>query len=242
MNQWKETFVKCKIFKFKRFISRCGKYHRISFTVWSPGNILEYLRTHCIINCVSGRLSFNFHISIMMLRFLLVSCFISSVAFSQSVPNLIEWQSAHRLSWEDFKGNPPADAKHAALTSSGILINFTYNDKSLSFDVTCNFDKIKSWVRVKNDHILAHEQGHFDITEIHARKLYRNLKAYRFRQASVSKDIHEIYQNVVNDLQLMQTEYDRETDHSRNFFQQKNWLVKIQNGLTFYKDYANYSK
>ena len=177
-----------------------------------------------------------------MLRLLLACCFATSIAVSQSNNNLIEWDFARRLSWEDFKGTPPLEATHAALTSSGILINFTYNDKSVTYDITCNFDKSKSWGRIKNDHILAHEQGHFDITEIHARKLYRNLKEYRFRQATVSKDIHEIYQKVVTDLQQMQNEYDRETDHSRNFFQQKNWLVKIENGLTYYQAYSGYSK
>jgi hypothetical protein len=155
---------------------------------------------------------------------------------------LIEWNASGRLSWQDFQGVPPEDAANAALTSSGILINFNYNNRSLSYNITCNFDKTKSWGRIRNDHILAHEQGHFDITEIHARKLYKSLKAYRFRQSTVSNDIHEIYQGIVNDLQQMQNDYDRETDHSRNLYQQKIWLDKIQAELRNYEDYAGYAK
>jgi hypothetical protein len=177
-----------------------------------------------------------------MLRILLACCLITSLGTAQTNNNLIKWNHAQKLSWDDFKGTPPPDATNAALTSSGILINFNYNNKSLDFDITCNFDKTKSWGRIKNDHILAHEQGHFDITEIHARKLYKRLKEYRFNKSTVSKDIHELYQAVVNELQQMQHDYDRETDHSRNFFQQKNWLEKIQAELNSSQAYSAYSK
>jgi hypothetical protein len=178
----------------------------------------------------------------MILRLLLAFGIITSVATAQTNDNLIRWSKASRLTWDDFKGTPPPGNTNAALTSSGILVNFNYNDKSLNFEITCNFDKTKSWGRIKNDHILAHEQAHFDITELHARKLQRRLKEYRFRKNTVSKDIHEIYQAVVDELQQMQHAYDQETDHSRNFFQQKNWLTKIGEELNNYEAFAGYSK
>jgi hypothetical protein len=156
--------------------------------------------------------------------------------------NLIPWKLEKKLHWDDFKGDPPENATNAALTSSTILISFNYSSVSLNYDITCAFDKNRSWVRIKNEHILAHEQGHFDITEIHARKLYKSLRLYKFRKSSVSLDINQIYDHVVNDLQQMQSEYDRETDHSRNFAVQKEWQSRISDTLAVYKNFAAYSQ
>jgi hypothetical protein len=187
-----------------------------------------------------ARLCLNFQN--MILRLILACFMFNAGALAQSNNHLIDWTSTRKLTWDDFRATPPSDASNAALTSSGILINFNYNDQSLNFEITCNFDKSKSWGRIKNDHILAHEQAHFDITELHARKLYKSLKEYRFKKATVSKDIHEIYEKVVLELQQMQNDYDRETDHSRNFFQQKNWLTRIENELNAYSAWSGYGK
>jgi predicted secreted Zn-dependent protease len=161
---------------------------------------------------------------------------------AQQQKEVIEWKEGSRLNWEDFKGGPPESAKNAALTSSRILINFHYSQNALQYAINCQFDKNRSWVRVRNEHILAHEQGHFDITEVHARKLNKAMKEYRFRPASVSKDVNEIYQRIVNELQEMQNTYDRETDHSRNFPQQREWEQKIKKELDDFKLHRNYER
>jgi hypothetical protein len=178
----------------------------------------------------------------MIFRFLFILYAASSFALSQNNADVIPWNPARRLTWDDFRGTAPETARNAALTSSSILVNFNYNNRTLHYQITCHFDRNKSWGRVKNEHILAHEQGHFDITEIYARKLYKNLKAYRFSPSTVSTDIRDIYQQAVNELQTVQNEYDAETDHSRNFPQQKAWLEKIQDELESSSDYAGYAK
>src|SRR5688572_9907281 len=137
----------------------------------------------------------------MIIRLILILMLCGTQSVAQQNKDVIEWKESYRLNWEDFQAQPPESAKNAALTSSRILINFTYSDEALRFSINCQFDKSRSWGRVKNDHILAHEQGHFDITEIHARKLNKTMKAYRFRSSTVSKDVNEIYQKIVTDLQ-----------------------------------------
>lgn len=119
-------------------------------------------------------------------------------------------------------------------------MKFSSDGESLHYEISCHFDQNSSWGRVKNDHILSHEQGHFDIAEIHARKLNQALKAYRYRYPSISKDVNAIYQSVMDDLLQMQTLYDEQTNYSRNFLQQRNWLVKIELYLTDLSSYANY--
>ena len=152
----------------------------------------------------------------------------------------IPWESNRRLTWSDFKAAPPANKTNAALTSSGILMSFTSDGESFHYELSCNFDPNSSWGRVKNDYILAHEQGHFDIAEWHTRKLNKALKAYSYRANSISKDLNTIYGNTMRELQQMQEQYDGQTDHSRNAEQQKNWLIKIYTALEDLKAYAVY--
>ena len=169
--------------------------------------------------------------------------FIALICTSFAVPrrnDFIQWESTRRLSWSDFKASPPRSASNAALTSSGILMKFRTNGESVDYEISCNFDQNSSWGRVKNDHILSHEQGHFDISEIYARKLNKALKAYRPRENSISRDVNEIYKKVMDELLVMQNKYDEETDYSRNFTQQRNWLVRIDNYLEGLSEYANY--
>lgn len=156
--------------------------------------------------------------------------------------NLIDWSDERRLSWDDFQGTVETTTGKAALTHSSIHAQFGYNDKGLQFAIKCQFDKKKSWGRIKNDYILAHEQKHFDLTEVYARKLNKELKEYKFNNATIGDDINRIYQGMVNELTYSQQQYDRETDHSRNPAVQKEWNDKIDSLLKVTAPYKNYPK
>lgn len=164
------------------------------------------------------------------------------LSYPQSPSNLIEWNAARKLTWGDFKGVPDVNSPNAALTSSSINIEFGYNNTSLTYSIKCRFNQTKSWGRIKNDYILSHEQGHFDIAELHARKLQKALKAYKFRSSKVGEDVNAIYADVIKEHQLVQQSYDGETDHSRNPVKQQEWEKKIQQLLKDLEEYKNYSK
>jgi predicted secreted Zn-dependent protease len=100
----------------------------------------------------------------------------------------------------------------------------------------------KSWGRIKNDYILAHEQKHFDLTEVFARKLNKELKEYKFNNATVGDDINRIYQGMVNELTYTQQQYDKETDHSRNPPVQQEWNNRIDSLLEVTAPYKNYNR
>ncbi|MBC6490278.1 DUF922 domain-containing protein [Flavihumibacter stibioxidans] len=152
----------------------------------------------------------------------------------------INWRSRRILNWNDFKGNPVAAASNAALTSTSILINFGYDDQSLTYKIQCVFYPQKSWTKVQSNHILAHEQGHFDISQLFTRKLHKALSEYRFRAASVDRDVQKIYQQISQDQAAFQQLYDNETNYSRNLAEQKNWQDKIEKELEELKPYAGY--
>ena len=93
---------------------------------------------------------------------------------------------------------------------------------------------------MKTDYILAHEQAHFDITELYARALHKALSEYVFNGKTYQQDISNIYQNIVKEKEAFQEAYDGETDHSRKKRGQIEWLEKIEQLLTETEAYEFY--
>lgn len=155
----------------------------------------------------------------------------------------IAWSDTRRLTWADFKGSPDLASGNAALTSAKITFRYGYSGpENFIWTIECTFDKNRSWGKIKNNLILSHEQGHFDITEIHARLLQKGMKEYKFKEGNVAKEVQAIYQKVTDAQNVMQTTYDAETNFSRNPDEQKRWLEKIKKQLEELKPYADYNK
>lgn len=155
--------------------------------------------------------------------------------------NSLQWDAARKLAWNDFKSTPDNNSSNAALTSSTVSFKYNYDsEKGFGYTIACLFEKNSSWGRVKTDYILSHEQGHFDIAEIFARKLNKTAKAYSFNKATARQDVPAIYQQIMKDLAAMQQQYDDETNYSRDKEEQAAWKIKIKNELDQLKAYANY--
>lgn len=154
--------------------------------------------------------------------------------------DMIPWGSHNRLTWEDFLCEPKRGTDAVASTSTSLGISYQLANGKLNYDITCHFNKEKSWGLLKTDYILAHEQGHFDITEIFARKLYEALQNYEFNKRTFKKDISAIYQSIVKQKEEFQKAYDGETDHSRKRNLQYDWLEKIEILLAETEVYASY--
>lgn len=166
-------------------------------------------------------------------------CLVATLSALQQ-QHLIDWSATRKLTWDDFKATPRAGSTNAALTSSSINMEFGYDDNSIQFSIRCRFDKNRSWVRVRNAAVLAHEQGHFDIAELHARKLNKAFRAYQFNYETVSKDVNGIYDKVMALHQEYQQQYDQGTDYSRNKEKQAAWLKKIAAELKALENFADY--
>lgn len=152
----------------------------------------------------------------------------------------IPWIGDRPLTWSDFLCAPKRNTDAVASTSTSLGIAYHIKNYVLTYEITCNFSKTKSWGLVKTPYILAHEQAHFDITEIFARKLHQALMEYEFDQRTYKKDINTIYQQIVAEKEAFQEAYDKETDHSRNKRIQYEWLERIDNILTETEPFADY--
>ena len=121
------------------------------------------------------------------------------IFFFLFVPQLntekILWNENQKLSWNDFRGKPIPSASFVASTNTGISFQYSYSikngDVNVEYSVDSFFSPEGSWYipqRV-NAHILRHEQAHFDISELHARMLRKNLYGKKFSKRLV-KEIH----------------------------------------------------
>lgn len=158
----------------------------------------------------------------------------------QSNSEKITWSESYKLSWKDFRGKPIRSASFVATTNSGISFQYSYsiknNEVSVDYSVSSFFEPSNSWYIPEkvNDHILKHEQLHFDISELHARMLKKNLEGKQFSKR-VQFEIEKIYKKVEQKRRAMQTRFDAETDHSRNEKQELYWRKFIAQQLTEYE-------
>lgn len=164
----------------------------------------------------------------------------ASVLFFPVNDNIIEWSPTRKLTWSDFKGTPDPASTNAALTNSTIHVEFGFDNKGLKHSIKCRFNKQLSWGRIRNEYILNHEQGHFDIAEVHARMLHKNLNEYSFNSETVSKDIEVIYNDAMKLHVAMQKEYDLVTNHSLDSAQQNLWDKKISGLLQNLDKFSDY--
>ena len=158
------------------------------------------------------------------------------LGFGQEIEEGVLWSADKRLTWADFKGKIPPAAVPAATTASGISYSYTANlihhEVSLDFEVNAYFYPNESWYKpdICDDVTLSHEQLHFDIAELFARKMRDKLKRTSFSD-NVKAEIRKIYKEILAELQEFQELYDWETDFSRNRGKQLEWNQKIAEAL-----------
>ncbi|GAA4277820.1 DUF922 domain-containing protein [Aquimarina mytili] len=146
------------------------------------------------------------------------------------------------LAWSDFRGRPQISSTFDASVNTGITYQWSYgkdkDDIELNYQVDSFCYPSLSWVKrgQMSEHLLSHEQLHFDISELHARIMRKRLKEYK-PGGNIRRDLNKMYKLVERMRINMQERYDEETNHSKNVANQKKWEKKIQTLMWYYRDY-----
>jgi len=164
-----------------------------------------------------------------------------SILFSsgKDSPDNIYWSEDYKLDWTDFKGEPRFENQQiSALTSSGIVHYKGCKDGKIDYNVRAYFEKQESWVKeeARTEHHLIHEQIHFDITELYARKL-RKLLADNSFACGQEVQFEAAINNFIQIWHNEQREFDKHTQHSLDRYAQKEWFHKIEMELSLLDDY-----
>lgn len=153
---------------------------------------------------------------------------------------LLRWSTAHRLTWSDYHGSPDPQSDAAASTTTYLGVDYHFTSNGFSYKIDSRFSKTRSWGLYQTEYILSHEQGHFDIAEVFARKLHKKMSEYQFDRKNYQKDLKKIYEDIIEEKEETQNNYDKETRHSINKQKQYEWLEKIDQMLEEYQDWSNY--
>ena len=107
-----------------------------------------------------------------------------------------------------------------------------FNEVKVDAKIQAYFYPDESWYKPEqcNENTLQHEQLHFDITELFARKMRIQVEQATFSN-NVKAEINDIYLEVLADLEKLQERYDWETDFSRNLANQEKWNNRIADAL-----------
>jgi len=155
-----------------------------------------------------------------------------SIAKLKSCDSLIVWDRDKKIAFADFQGVP--DMKSIGNAGTAYDIVPIYNpDSPLIAHVVCYFIKKKSWIKkqISDSNTIIHEQGHFDIGEIYARKFERKIANMKIQHDSIDWGIYYIKLNILRELDRFQDKYDNETNHSINKTKQIEWNNKIKKML-----------
>ena len=168
-------------------------------------------------------------VNIKLFLILVIAC---SFTYKGTGQQMIPWSPQRLLSWDDFKGKPHPRSSVGAVTYSGIRYAYESAGDSIRISVTATFDPGISWVNIRaaNAYVLRHEQNHFDITELYARKLRAALKKINPSIPRPHLAAEKLYSRFAAESRDYQDRYDKETDHSRNQANQSRWdqLIKTE--------------
>jgi hypothetical protein len=150
--------------------------------------------------------------------------------------DIIFWSKQQPLKWEDYKGQVDETSKFYAATLASIKYRYGYNKTgtvhNFKFQVNSYFTKSRSWSKKEHQSapLLKHEQLHFDLTELYARKLKEELERTSYTD-DFKERITQIFNSKKTELSNIQQRYDDETDHSRNKEKQMEWQAYIDGEL-----------
>lgn len=136
------------------------------------------------------------------------------------------------LSWSDFRGKVPAnETTVAARTTAQLVIGTGECGGVFTFDVKAYFLPDSSFVRIKSDLGLRHEQTHFRIAHIEALKCMLALEPLQHGDAAAQSKAEALYEHFYEEMVQIDDQFDSESNHSQNAEQEKIWEDRIAREL-----------
>lgn len=144
---------------------------------------------------------------------------------------LLEWNPFYRLSWSDFAGVPNADSRADAASVVRIVAKPFRFGNSWRYDVRAYFNRTRSWRRDVSDNLLSHEQLHFDIAELYARKIRERINELMAQGFRDPERIQREVEKLLEESNGVDTRYDTETLHGAMHQRQQRWSETIERNL-----------
>jgi len=156
----------------------------------------------------------------------------------------IAYDTTYSLTWDDFRSKSLSPkSPEAAEVALRFYFSAYYDESKQAYvlEVVAAVDTKQSWVRkdAKNDTVLNHEQLHFDIQELYARKLRKVMREEIRPGKQLSRKALRLFKKIHKELDKCQTAYDKETRHGIDAEAQQEWDQKIREELESLKEYSD---
>lgn len=157
--------------------------------------------------------------------------------------NEIPWSVNRPLIWDDFKGsNAEANKSQAALVRTRISLDtkVSKDQDSVLVIIEALMVKNRSWKlrTTDSEYCLKHEQLHFDIAELFARKFRKQVSEMIPDKRTFNEKLSKMMKRIDKELSAMQNQYDKETNHSLIKEKQEVWNKKVAEDLGNYVSWA----
>ncbi|PIQ28949.1 MAG: hypothetical protein COW63_14095 [Bacteroidetes bacterium CG18_big_fil_WC_8_21_14_2_50_41_14] len=156
------------------------------------------------------------------------------------------WDEQRKLDWSDFKATrKPTGKIAAAISTCGFGFEATEeNHRLVSLEVFVKFYPEKSWKNPahQTEAVLAHEQLHFDITELMGRKFFQEILDMKQKGKLSRRNIKKVYERIEKEHGELQVLYDKQTNHSLNTKLQSWWDQYLASQLIKTASFSNYHK
>lgn len=137
-----------------------------------------------------------------------------------------------QLTWADFRCPPPGDQPTiAARTFTQLSMQTTEEGGKYHFCVVAYVLADSSFVRLRDDKTLRHEQTHFTITSIEARKCDAALAPLQGGDSTTLVAAAAFYAHYFDEASRRQDQFDLATNHSLDLVEEKTWEDKISREL-----------
>ena len=168
-----------------------------------------------------------------MLNSIVIAFLTIAAAAGQSAQRALTWKQHPALSWTDFKGRARRNTgEPSAETDTGFRVQLECRAGVLDIRVEAEFYPTSSWVKPtrKSVELLRHEQGHFDITELYARKMRKAVREAKVgceddRQAEAAGK--KIFEGLDREWEKEEKRYDAETRDGVDLVKEREALERI---------------
>jgi uncharacterized protein DUF922 len=148
------------------------------------------------------------------------------------------WSAARRLRWSDFRGRPPGGGAEGAKTGYALFYAWKCRAEAFEFRVIAAFRPRQSWVKAlivkdsaQSRSALGHEQTHFDLTEVHARRMRQYFNALPDACRKTDGELTALARRLLQEEKAEQQRYDAETGHGLRAAQQATWTREVARRL-----------
>jgi hypothetical protein len=159
--------------------------------------------------------------------------------------NAVAWSADRPLAWRDFQGQPPASGSEGALTAYSLFQALRCTGRSFEFRVVAAMLPHQSWVKPEvlassalNARTLRHEQTHFDLSEVHARRMRKYFAGLYDPCGETEDRLRASADRFVQDEAAAQTRYDGETRHGLALDAQARWDRDTSERLAELREFA----